>query len=249
MTAPSAAATSTAVATFTAPDGVPARPDPTPPPGHRPIGGVGPVARHGMLEHVTVRAASSVLVGRHRETAALRHALGRARAGEPTTVLVGGEAGVGKTRLLEEFAGWATDGAARVLVGQCLELGEAGLPFAPFAAALRAVLRADGPEVFAGYEAEFAPLLPELGRTSVALAAPRAAALSDAPRGYLFDLVAELFQRLADARPLVLIIEDLHWADRSTRDLIGFLVRAARPGRLLLVCTYRTDELQRGHPL
>ncbi|WCN80105.1 helix-turn-helix transcriptional regulator [Micromonospora sp. LH3U1] len=202
-----------------------------------------------MLDPVTVRAASSVLVGRHPEIAALRDALGRARAGEPTTVLVGGEAGVGKTRLLDEFAGRATDGAARVLVGQCLELGEAGLPFAPFAAALRAVLRADGPEVFAGYEAEFAPLLPELGRASAALAAPRAVPVGDAPRGYLFDLVAELFQRLADARPLVLIIEDLHWADRSTRDLIGFLVRVARPGRLLLVCTYRTDELQRGHPL
>ncbi|MFJ2081799.1 AAA family ATPase [Micromonospora chokoriensis] len=202
-----------------------------------------------MLEPVTVRAASSVLVGRHREIAALRDALVRARAGEPTTVLVGGEAGVGKTRLLEEFAGQAVDGTARVLVGQCLELGEAGLPFAPFAAALRAVLRADGPEVFAGYEAEFAPLLPELGRASAALAGPRALPLGDAPRGYLFDLVAELFQRLADACPLVLIIEDLHWADRSTRDLIGFLVRAARPGRLLLVCTYRTDELQRGHPL
>ncbi|WP_307871542.1 AAA family ATPase [Micromonospora sp. M61] len=198
---------------------------------------------------MTVRAASSVLVGRHREIAALRDALGRARVGEPTTVLVGGEAGVGKTRLLEEFGAWATGGGARVLVGQCLELGEAGLPFAPFAAALRAVLRADGPEVFAGYEAEFAPLLPELGRASAALAGPRPVPLSDAPRGYLFDLVAELFQRLADARPLVLLIEDLHWADRSTRDLIGFLVRAARPGRLLLVCTYRTDELQRGHPL
>ncbi|MGC5319099.1 helix-turn-helix transcriptional regulator [Micromonospora arida] len=243
---------SSAAGMSTAPVGLAARPDPTPPPGSRPIGGVGGVGgagRHGMLEHVTVRAASSVLVGRHRETVALRDALGRARAGEPTTVLVGGEAGVGKTRLLEEFAGWATDGAARVLVGQCLELGEAGLPFAPFAAALRAVLRADGPEVFAGYEAEFAPLLPELGRASAALTTPRAVPLSDAPRGYLFDLVAELFQRLADARPLVLIIEDLHWADRSTRDLIGFLVRAARPGRLLLVCTYRTDELQRGHPL
>ncbi|MEU7801378.1 AAA family ATPase [Micromonospora arborensis] len=196
---------------------------------------------------MTVRAASSVLVGRHRELSTLRDSLGRARAGEPTTVLVGGEAGVGKTRLLEEFTGWATDGEARVLVGQCLELGEAGLPFAPFAAALRAVLRVDGPEVFAGYEAEFARLVPELGRT--ALAAPSAAPVGDAPRGYLFDLVAELFQRLADARPLVLLIEDLHWADRSTRDLIGFLVRAARPGRLLLVCTYRTDELQRGHPL
>ncbi|MBQ0905210.1 AAA family ATPase [Micromonospora sp. U21] len=202
-----------------------------------------------MLDPVTVRAASSVLVGRQREIAALRAALARARAGEPSTVLVGGEAGVGKTRLLEEFAGWATDGGARVLVGQCLELGEAGLPFAPFAAALRAVLRADGAEVFAGYEAEFARLLPELGRVSAALAAPAAAPLTDAPRGYLFDLVAELFQQLADARPLVLVIEDLHWADRSTRDLIGFLVRAARPGRLLLVSTYRTDELQRGHPL
>ncbi|WP_244298585.1 helix-turn-helix transcriptional regulator [Micromonospora cremea] len=198
---------------------------------------------------MTVRAASSVLVGRQREIAALRAALARARAGEASTVLVGGEAGVGKTRLLEEFAGWATDGGARVLVGQCLELGEAGLPFAPFAAALRAVLRADGAEVFAGYEAEFARLLPELGRVSAVLAAPGAAPLTDAPRGYLFDLVAELFQRLADARPLVLVIEDLHWADRSTRDLIGFLVRAARPGRLLLVSTYRTDELQRGHPL
>ncbi|MCO1598993.1 AAA family ATPase [Micromonospora sp. RHAY321] len=198
---------------------------------------------------MTVRAASSVLVGRDRESAALRDALSRARAGEPTTVLVGGEAGVGKTRLLEEFAGWATDTGARVLVGQCLELGEAGLPFAPFAAALRAVLRADGAEVFAGYEAEFARLLPELGRAPAAQAAPVAAPLTDAPRGYLFDLVAELFQRLADDRPLVLTIEDLHWADRSTRDLIGFLVRAARPGRLLLVCTYRTDELQRGHPL
>ncbi|MET8233779.1 AAA family ATPase [Micromonospora sp. NPDC005298] len=198
---------------------------------------------------MTVRAASSVLVGRQRELAALRDALARVRAGEPSTVLVGGEAGVGKTRLLEEFAGGATGGGARVLVGQCLELGEAGLPFAPFAAALRTVLRVDGPEVFAGYEAEFARLLPELGRVTAERAAPHATALGDAPRGYLFDLVAELFQRLADARPLVLLIEDLHWADRSTRDLIGFLVRAARPGRLLLVCTYRTDELQRGHPL
>ncbi|MET8367862.1 AAA family ATPase [Micromonospora sp. NPDC005194] len=198
---------------------------------------------------MTVRAASSVLVGRQREIATLRDALGRAGKGDPATVLVGGEAGVGKTRLLEEFAAGATAAGARVLVGQCLELGEAGLPFAPFAAALRAVLRADGAEVFAGYEAEFARLLPELGRVPAGSTAPSARPLTDAPRGYLFDLVAELFQRLADARPLLLIIEDLHWADRSTRDLIGFLVRAARPGRLLLVCTYRTDELQRGHPL
>ncbi|NES12402.1 AAA family ATPase [Micromonospora sp. PPF5-17] len=202
-----------------------------------------------MLDGVTVRAASTVLVGRHEELAALRAALGRARAGEPTTVLVGGEAGVGKTRLLEEFAALAGDLEVRVLVGQCLELGEAGLPFAPFAAALREVLRRDGPDVFAGYEAEFARLLPELARVPAGIAAPTGLPVSDTPRGYLFDLVADLFGRIAEDQPLVLVIEDLHWADRSTRDLIGFLVRAARAARLLLVCTYRTDELHRGHPL
>ncbi|MFG1674757.1 AAA family ATPase [Micromonospora sp. NPDC049282] len=193
---------------------------------------------------MTARAASTVLVGRQPELAALGEALTRARGGDPTTVLVGGEAGVGKTRLLEEFGGHIATAGARVLVGQCLELGEAGLPFAPFAAALRDVLRHDGPAAFAGYEAEFARLLPELARMPVA-----APALSDTPRGYLFDLVAELFRRIAEDRPLVLVIEDLHWADRSTRDLIGFLVRAARATRLLVVCTYRTDELHRGHPL
>ncbi|MDM4720092.1 AAA family ATPase [Micromonospora sp. WMMA1363] len=185
-----------------------------------------------------------VLVGRQRELAALRDALARTGAGEPTTVLVGGEAGVGKTRLLEEF-GDRVDGA-RLLVGQCLELGEAGLPFAPIAAVLRAVLRRDGPAVFDGYEAEFARLLPELARGPLGTVPPT---VSDAPRGYLFDLVAGLFGRLAAAQPLVLVIEDLHWADRSTRDLIGVLVRAAVADRLLLVCTYRSDELHRGHPL
>ncbi|WP_308042600.1 AAA family ATPase [Micromonospora sp. PLK6-60] len=198
---------------------------------------------------MTVRATSTVLVGRQRELAALRAALGRAGAGEPTTVLVGGEAGVGKTRLLDEFGTAAAGTGARLLVGQCLELGEAGLPFAPFAAALRELLRRDGPGVLDGYEAEFARLLPELARGPAAVAAPAGPLASDTPRGYLFDLVADLFHRLAEAGPLVLVIEDLHWADRSTRDLIGFLVRAARPGRLLLVCTYRTDELHRGHPL
>ncbi|MEU2611948.1 AAA family ATPase [Micromonospora sp. NPDC007271] len=219
------------------------------PVGQRAVGGDGTGAGRGMLDGVTVRAASTVLVGRQQELAGLREALGRARAGEPATALVGGEAGVGKTRLLEEFGALAAVDGARVLVGQCLELGEAGLPFAPFAAALREVLRRDGPAVLAGYEAEFARLLPELARVPAGAVPPTGLPVSDTPRGYLFDLVADLFRRIAEDRPLVLVIEDLHWADRSTRDLIGFLVRAARAARLLLVCTYRTDELHRGHPL
>ncbi|GAA0809132.1 ATP-binding protein [Spirilliplanes yamanashiensis] len=188
---------------------------------------------------MTAHASSAVLVGRDADLAALRDALKRARSAEPAAALVGGEAGVGKTRLVEEFARLAAADGARVLTGQCLELGEEGLPFAPFAAALRELLRADGPEAFGGQERHFARLLPELGPADAA----------DVHRGHLFDLTAGLFQRLAERRPLVLLVEDLHWADRSTRDLIGFLVRSARMPRVLLLATYRTDELHRGHPL
>lgn len=212
-------------------------------------GARGARGRHGILDVVTARVTSQTFVGRETELVALRDALRRARTGTPTTVLIGGEAGVGKSRLIEEFGRSAVADGAQLLVGQCLELGEEGLPFAPFAAALREVLRRSGPAVLDGQEQEFARLLPELGRSAGPAGSPLGADAPNAHRGFLFDLVAELFARLSVDRPLVLVIEDLHWADRSTRDLIAFLVRAARPSRTLLVCTYRTDELHRGHPL
>ena len=195
---------------------------------------------HGMLELMTAQVHSDVLVGRVADLAVLRDALKRTRSAEPSTVLVGGEAGVGKTRLVEEFCRRLPADQVRVLTGQCLELGEEGLPFAPFAGALRDVLRAEGPEVFAGREREFARLLPELGPPPD---------FGDARRGLLLESVGALFARLSESQPVVLVLEDLHWADRSTRDLIGFLVRSARLPGLLLIGTYRTDELHRGHPL
>ncbi|MEU4623027.1 AAA family ATPase [Actinoplanes sp. NPDC023801] len=191
----------------------------------------------GMLDLMTVSAHSTVLVGRAPDLAALHDALKRARGDEPAALLVGGEAGVGKTRLVEEFCRTAD---ARILLGQCLELGEEGLPFAPFAAALRELSRHEGRAVFGGREAEFARLLPELGLPPDH---------GETRRGHLFELVGSLFARLAEDRPVVLVVEDLHWADRSTRDLIAFLVRSARVPGLLLIATYRTDELHRGHPL
>ena len=191
---------------------------------------------HGILDAVTTRSRSTVFVGRDAEIAALRESLKRVRTDEPAMVLVGGEAGVGKTRLLEEFAKHAA--GARFLTGQCLELGEEGLPYAPFAGIVRELVRAEGVAVLDGHEAEFARLLPELGAVS-----------HEADRGVLFDRVSVLLARLAAEQPLVVVLEDLHWADRSTRDLIDFLVRAARTARVLLICTYRTDELHRGHPL
>ena len=195
-----------------------------------------------MLNLVPIRTSSAAVVGRDNELGQLADALQRARTGDAAAVLVGGEAGAGKTRLVEEFGSRAAAGGVRVLVGRCLELGEEGLPFAPFAAALREVLRSDGPAVFAGQEQELARLLPELGP-----AGPQRP--GETRRGQLFDLVAGLFERLAAERPLVLVVEDLHWADRSTRDLVGFLLRSGRGVRAMLVATYRTDELHRGHPL
>jgi DNA-binding CsgD family transcriptional regulator len=193
----------------------------------------------GILRAVTAHATGSALVGRDGDLAALRETFKRARGGETAVMLIGGEAGVGKTRLCEEFGRRVGGDGVQLLTGQCLELGEEGLPFAPFASALREVLRRGGADLFAGHEREFSVLLPELGQSGVA----------EASRGYLFDLVAGLFARMAADRPLVLLIEDLHWADRSTRDLIAFLIRSGRTARVLLICTYRSDELHRGHPL
>src|SRR3954464_1382342 len=195
---------------------------------------------HGMLDLMTAHAHSEVLVGREAELTALRDALKRTRSAEPSTMLVGGEAGVGKTRLVEDFCRSLAGEPVRMLTGQCLELGEEGLPFAPFAAALRELVRADGTAILDGRDREFARLLPELGPPPEP---------GDARRGLLFESVGAVLERLSHEQPVVLVIEDLHWADRSTRDLIAFLVRSARVPQLLLIGTYRTDELHRGHPL
>nr|SBO98875.1 Putative LuxR-family transcriptional regulator [Nonomuraea gerenzanensis] len=188
---------------------------------------------------------SPLFVGRARELAALGDALARSRAGASSTVLVGGEAGVGKTRLIKEFVDHRA-GDALVLVGGCLELGTEGLPFAPFTAVLRGLVRELGRDAVAalvpgGNARGLARLLPEFGEPG-----------KDGPeaRARLFEQVLGLLERLAEERPVVLIVEDAHWADRSTRDLLTFLVRYQRTAaRLLIVVTYRTDELHRNHPL
>ncbi|MEU6715251.1 AAA family ATPase [Nonomuraea sp. NPDC046802] len=193
---------------------------------------------------MSIHAVSPLFVGRARELSLLGDALVRAREGASSTVLAGGEAGVGKTRLISEFTGRADD--ARVLVGGCLELGTEGLPFAPFTAVLRGLVRELGRDGVAalvpgGTTRGLARLLPEFGEPD-----------KDGPeaRARLFEQVLGLLERLAEERPVVLIVEDAHWADRSTRDLLSFLVRYQRTAaRLLLVVTYRTDELHRTHPL
>ncbi|MQY12155.1 hypothetical protein SRB5_22850 [Streptomyces sp. RB5] len=199
----------------------------------------------GMLKGMETSRTSPVFVGRADELRILGEALTEAGRGEPRAVLVGGEAGVGKTRLLAEFlTAAAADGAVTVL-GGCVETGAEGLPFHPVATALRGLRRRLGPELAeaaAGQEGELARLLPELGE-------PTAAVSDTDGRARLFELTVRLLEGLAQGRTLVLALEDLHWADRSTRELLSYLLRSARDSRLLVVATYRSDDLHRRHPL
>ena len=200
------------------------------------------------------RVSSPVFVGRANELTRLSEALELAAAGRPLTRLITGEAGIGKSRLVEEFLGRARAADALVLQGDCLPLGESGLAYAPFVAALRPLVRSLDAErlgrLIGPGRAELAHLLPDLGPPPLRAKRPADASLSaTTARARLFEIMFGVLHRLAEERPLVLVLEDLHWADASTRDLLRFLVRNARTEPILVVATYRSDELHRRHPL
>ena len=162
---------------------------------------------------------------------------------------MGGEAGVGKTRLATEFVARAGAAGATALVGGCVDVEYGGLPLGPFVEALRdhargldATSRAD---LLAPGGLELARLFPDLVEPPTG----PAPAISASAQGRLFELALGLLGRTAADRPLLLVLEDLHWSDRSTRDLLAFLVRNLRAERIVIVATYRSDELYRGHPL
>ncbi|MFE3742265.1 ATP-binding protein [Streptomyces sp. NPDC059134] len=198
-----------------------------------------------MLSDVETRSLSPVFVGRSAEFAALTSALARANAGVPQAVDGRGEAGVGKTRLIEELHRAACGEQAVVAIGGCVEIGADGLPFAPFSTALRSLRRRLPDELMAaaeGQQDELARILPELGHSD-------RDALGEDGTARLFELTARLLERLAADRTIVLILEDLHWADTSTRHLLAYLFRSLRRGRLVVIGTYRADDLHRRHPL
>jgi predicted ATPase len=190
------------------------------------------------------RRTSPVLVGRDEQMDSLADAFAAA-ASEPAAILIGGEAGVGKTRLVSEFTA-KTD--AIVLSGPCVELGADGLPFGPFTAMLRSFARSDDAAALdIGDQAtrELARLLPELAPVTQLREADPAEA-----RARLFEAFLTLFEKLAERKPLILVVEDAHWADRSSRDLITFLIRYQRSLlNTLILVTYRSDEMHRTHPL
>jgi len=200
-----------------------------------------------MADNVAVSGlvAARWFVGRADELRRLEEGLTSALAGQAAAFLLVGDAGVGKTRLVAELVSRAGRQGAAALVGGCLDVEEGRLPFGPFVEALRGYVRTlDATTRAALGGDELALLVPELR-----LVGHEANADRMLMQGQLFEFLLGLIGRLASVTPLVLVIEDLHWADRSTRDLLLFLIRNLRSERVLLIATYRADELCRGHPL
>ncbi|HEY8282374.1 MAG TPA: AAA family ATPase [Leifsonia sp.] len=189
-------------------------------------------------------AASPSMIGRESDMEALGGELTAVADGRPRVVVVGGEAGIGKSRLVTEFTAHA-ESSALVLTGRCVDVGQDGAPYAPFTQILRRlidVLGADALLDAAGPSAGvLSVLLPELDDAE---AVP---GRSGAER--LYELITVLFENISAEQPVMVVIEDIHWADAATLELLRFLIRMMDRGRLLLLLTYRTDEVLRGHPL
>ena len=198
---------------------------------------------------MATRVTSTRLIGRTGELAELEAAFSAAADGHPSIAFVAGESGVGKSRLVSELSARVKARGGRTLCGECVELGEGELPYAPLVAALRPLSR-DGDAVLdvvgEAARAELATLLPELG-------APGGPARSEEGAGAaqrrLFEALLALLERLGRESPVLLLLEDIHWADSSTRSFLAFVARAMSTERVLAVCTYRSDELHRRHPL
>ena len=199
--------------------------------------GVGPHTRR-----VARRVTSPALIGRANELKAAHDAASSAKAGRARIVLLAGDAGIGKTRLIGELCARARQGGMLAAVGGCIQLGEASLAYAPLVQVLRELRRQLGAETFG------ALLGPGAAPVGVLLGDARAAP-SDVGAGALFEHLLAFFGRLGAHQPALLVFEDMHWADPSTRDLVAFLGRNLREAAVTLMLTYRSDELHRRHPL
>ncbi len=170
-----------------------------------------------------------------------------AESGRPVVTLISGDAGVGKTRLVTELAARARADGFTVLSGRCAELGDA-VPYLPLADALRDATTGPSPggvllDALAARPV-LSRLLPDRDESQ-----PAGGDMPGLVQQQLFGAVLGLLAELAVASPVLLVLEDVHWADQSTRDLLTFLSRMLHSERLAVVATYRSDDIHRRHPL
>jgi predicted ATPase len=184
----------------------------------------------------------AALVGRDDSLGVLRAAIRRASAGQPTVLVVSGETGVGKTRLVRELV--ETE-RVTLLAGACVPMAGDPLPFAPLTQALRRLDRTGTLNLQLERLPELARLVPGL----VPAMATRTADLAAASQLGLFQSVLDLVDRLGAAAPVLHVVEDVHWADRSTLDLVRFLASNLTNERAVLLVTVRADAVVPGTPL
>jgi DNA-binding CsgD family transcriptional regulator len=208
-----------------------------------------------------IRLVSPTFVGRGDALEVGTEVLRRVAARHPSHLLIGGEAGVGKTRLAREIVDLAHHRGFQSLGGGCIALGTGELPYAPFGEALRGLARRMDRRELAALLAGDASIL---GRIAPVLADDGAggpdpgpglgheeglARAGPAARGQLFNALLALLGRLAGSGPFLLVVEDLHWADSATLETLSFLLRSLHEERVGLLLTFRSDELHRRHPL
>src|SRR5581483_2326730 len=219
-----------------------------------------PVTTHTVLWHMekaialplprAVAADHQPFVGRSDESDVLEAAWEESVARHRQAVLIGGEPGIGKTRLATEFALRAHGDGATVLWGRCDE--ELGVAYQPFAEALRQYVEVCPVEDLhahvEAYGGMLARLVPEMELRLPELSVP-AAGDAEADRYYLFEAATGLIGTATERAPVVLVVDDLHWAARPTMLMLRHLLRSQHAQALLVIATYRDTEIAGGHPL
>jgi DNA-binding CsgD family transcriptional regulator len=192
-------------------------------------------------EAVAKRVTCPTFVGRESELSHLEHAAEAAKGGTQL-VLIGGDAGVGKTRLIDELCRRLAAGGGVAAVGGCVDLGDVGIGYGPLVEVVRRLRAVLGVEVVDSLLGEVAPELCPLviGARDGGEVRP----------GAVLEQTLALLEACGERSPgLVVVLEDLHWADASTRDLVSFLARKLRTAKVALVISYRADDIHRRHPV
>ena len=197
------------------------------------------------------RLAGGVFVGREKEMDELRAGLEDALSGRGRLLMLVGEPGIGKTRTSEEFATYAGLRNAQVLWGRCYE-GEGAPAYWPWVQAIRSYVHDRDPQELMSEmgpgAADIAQVVSEVRERLPGLPAPPTLEPEQA-RFRLFDSITTFLKNASNRQPIVLVLDDLHWADKPSLLLLQFLARELRGGRLMVLATYRDVELRREHPL